>query len=126
MAFKGYGCTVTHSQFKTPRKTYLLADVTRVTLSRSHAFLLLPLHFGLLSLIYSCTDLMYIHEIMFCLGFVIIVGGVSFSVGVITVTGQFNLQGFATLGLYWQMSEVKEALDTAMEKSQRSHRRPRG
>lgn len=123
--FNRYGCVITHSQFKTPnnRKTYRLSDITRVSLSRAHAFMLLPLHVGILSLIYSSSDLLYAGEILFGLMFVIIVGGVSFSIGVINVTGKFNLQGFATIGLYWQMAEVKEALDAALERTERSGRR---
>jgi len=124
MAFKGYGCTVTHSQFKSPRKTYLLADITRTSLKLTHAFVLLPLHIGILSLIYSSADLLYPMEILAGLTFVLVVGGLSFSVGIISVTGQYNLQGIAAIGLYWHMREVKDALDTAMERTQR--RRSRG
>jgi len=115
-------CTVTARHFKTPRKGYRLADITRVDLRRTHFFLLLPLLLGLVSLMMFCSELLYASEILICLLIVAVLGGCAWSIGTINLTG-FNVAGMATIGLYWQMRKLKSDLDEAMEHSERSNRR---
>lgn len=122
---KPYGlsqCVVTAQHFQTPRKGYRLADITRVDLRRTPFFLVLPCLIGLLSMMFVYSELIYGWEILMGLLAVAVLGGASFSIGTINLTG-FNVSGMATLGLYWDMQKLKADIDAAMGKSTPSTRR---
>ncbi len=117
-------CHVTKEHFQTPRKGYRLADITRVDLRRTHFFLLLPILIGVLSMMFFYSELIYGGEIFMGLLAVALLGGASFSIGTINLTG-FNVSGMATLGLYWDMQKLKADIDAAMGKSAGPSRRQR-
>ncbi len=115
-------CIVTAQHFQTPRKGYRLADITRVDLRRTPFFLLLPFLIGLFSMLFFYAELLYAGEIFMGLLVVVVLGGASFSIGTINLTG-FNVSGMATLGLYWDMQKLKADIDAAMGKTTRSSHR---
>ncbi len=123
--YQGSQCRVTSQHFTTPRKGYRLSDISLVNIRRTAFCLLSPLLIGILSLVLFCSELLYSHEIFIALLVVVVLGGVSFSIGMIFLTG-FNVSGLATFGLYWQMAQLKNDLDAALENPARSnHRRER-
>ncbi len=115
-------CHVSKEIFQTPRKGYKLADISRVDIRRTPFFLTLPFLIGLLSMMFFYSELIYGSEIFMGLLAVAVLGGASFSIGTINLTG-FNVSGMATLGLYRDMQKLKTDLDAAMGRSTRSSRR---
>ncbi len=115
--YKSDSYLVTSRIFKTKRRGYRMPAITQVSLRRTQFYLLLPVLSGVMSLVLFFGDLLYLHEI-FSGGFVALVLGVaSWSVGTIHLKG-FNVDGIATVGLYWKMAELNEALNHVLWESE--------
>lgn len=122
--YQGTQCSVTSQHFKTPRQGYRLADISYVNIRRPVFVLLLPVLIGNSLLMYFFSELLYGDEILIGLITVTVLGGTSFCIGAICLTG-FSVSGIATFGWYWHMAQLKQDLDEALNKSSHSGS-PRG
>ena len=115
---------VTTQRFKARKKGYRITAITRIDVSRIHFFLCLPFLLGLLGMMLFFAELLYAIEIIGITVSISAIGIISWSIGTLNVKG-FHNEGLAGIGLYNEMVKIKEAVERAMEASERRSERPR-
>ena len=106
-------CSVTRKQFRTPRKSYRLSRIEKVSLSRRTFYMWLPIGAGMLSFQHGLSELLYPHEKLAITGTAIVLTLLTWNLGAIVIQSK-ALSEIAMVGWYGGLRKVKAALDDAL------------
>ena len=115
--YNDLGCKVTTRNFNTPRKGYRISAISHVYIGRAHFYFLLPLLLGGISVMVFCYELLYQHEIILGVGSIVLTGVSTWSIVTVNVSG-LNINGIATIGVFWKMMKLKDAVEKAIDHSE--------
>ena len=109
---------MTARNFNTPRKGYRISAISHVYISRAHFYFLIPVLLGGIGVIFFCYELLYQHEIILGIASIALTGVSAWSIVTVNLNGR-NIDGIATIGLFWKMMKLKNAIEKAIDHSER-------
>ena len=106
--------TVTKKLVRTPRKTYRMADIEKITLKRSVFLMSVPLSIGSIAMIFEYHRYLYNIELLLCLFNGLALPFITWKIGTLSVTSKSLRDDDAVTGYMPTLIKAREAIESVI------------